>query len=79
MRLTPLFVAVAACGTEPARPMAPELDPASTHAPVPAWTAAPNPLTRDVPGADESAAPDADPHHHHHHPPEDAGVPEGGP
>jgi hypothetical protein len=78
-RATIILLLLAGCSSEPARPMAPELDPASTDAPTPAWTAAPNPLTRDVPEAPSAAA--AEEHHHHHHAaePADAGVPDGGP
>lgn len=64
-------VAVGGCASEPSRPMPPELDPASTRGPVPSWSAAPSPLSDEVPmSADAKGADDAVPHgdaHHGHH------------
>lgn len=53
-----------ACTSEPIRPMAPELDPASPRAPVPSYQPAPNPLVGEVRDAPGGATP-ADPHAHH--------------
>lgn len=59
-----LAVMVVACGNEPLRPMAPEIDPASTSAPEPEYVPPENPLSREVP---EPPAAEKEPEHHHHH------------
>ena len=63
-RRAALLLLVAACGNEPLRPMAPELDPASTSAAEPAYTPPPNPLDGDIP--EGGAGPEAPAHHDHH-------------
>jgi hypothetical protein len=59
-----LLALVAACGSEPLRPMAPELDPASTSAPETEYVPPPNPLEGDVP--EGGAAPQQPAEHHDH-------------
>jgi hypothetical protein len=65
-----LAVLVVACGNEPLRPMAPEIDPASTSAPEPEYVPPENPLAREVPESPAKEPPDKDTpegQHHHHH------------